>query len=105
MSGHSKWHNIRLRKQAQDARKSKVFAKISREIMAAAREGGGDPESSVRLRVAMEKASSRSACALSEPVCLPSRKRNKARVRRALGSSSCWFALRRPDTACSISDF
>jgi len=56
MSGHSKWHNIRLRKQAQDARKSKVFAKISREIMAAAREAGGDPESNVRLRVAMEKA-------------------------------------------------
>lgn len=56
MSGHSKWHNIRLRKQAQDQRKSKVFAKISREIMAAAREGGGDPESNVRLRVAMEKA-------------------------------------------------
>jgi YebC/PmpR family DNA-binding regulatory protein len=56
MSGHSKWHNIKLRKQAQDARKSKVFAKISREIMATARAGGGDPESNVRLRLAMDKA-------------------------------------------------
>jgi len=56
MAGHSKWHNIKLRKQAQDARKSKVFAKISREIMAAARAGGGDTESNVRLRLAMEKA-------------------------------------------------
>ena len=56
MSGHSKWHNIKLRKQAQDARKSKVFAKISREIMVAARAGGGDPDSNVRLRLAMDKA-------------------------------------------------
>jgi YebC/PmpR family DNA-binding regulatory protein len=56
MSGHSKWHNIKLRKQAQDARKSKVFAKISSEIMAAARAGGGDPEANVRLRLSMEKA-------------------------------------------------
>jgi len=56
MSGHSKWHNIKLRKQAQDARKSKVFAKISREIMAAARAGGGDPDANVRLRLAMDKA-------------------------------------------------
>ena len=56
MSGHSKWHNIKLRKQAQDARKSKVFAKLSREIMAAAREGGGDPEANSRLRLAVEKA-------------------------------------------------
>lgn len=56
MSGHSKWHNIKLRKQAQDARKSKIFAKISREIMAAARAGGGDPDINIRLRMSMEKA-------------------------------------------------
>lgn len=56
MSGHSKWHNIKLRKQAQDQKKSKVFAKISREIMAAAREAGGNPGTNVRLRIAMDKA-------------------------------------------------
>lgn len=56
MAGHSKWHNIKLRKQAQDARKSKTFAKITREIMAAARAGGGDPESNSRLRIAMDRA-------------------------------------------------
>jgi YebC/PmpR family DNA-binding regulatory protein len=56
MSGHSKWHNIKLRKQAQDQRKSKVFAKISREIMAAAKEGGGDAGSNNRLRMALDKA-------------------------------------------------
>jgi YebC/PmpR family DNA-binding regulatory protein len=56
MSGHSKWHNIKLRKQAQDTRKSKIFAKISREIMVAARAGGGDPDINVRLRMSMEKA-------------------------------------------------
>jgi len=56
MAGHSKWHNIKLRKQAQDARKSKTFAKISREIMAAARAGGGDAESNNRLRIALDRA-------------------------------------------------
>lgn len=56
MSGHSKWHNIKIRKQAQDARKGKVFGKLSREIIAAAREGGGDAEGNARLRAAVEKA-------------------------------------------------
>jgi len=56
MSGHSKWHNIRLRKQAQDARKSKLFGKITREIITAARAGGGDPGSNNRLRIAVDKA-------------------------------------------------
>lgn len=56
MAGHSKWHNIKLRKQAQDKAKSKVFGKISREIITAAREGGGDPDSNARLRTVLEKA-------------------------------------------------
>jgi YebC/PmpR family DNA-binding regulatory protein len=56
MSGHSKWHNIKLRKQAQDKAKSKIYGKLSREIMAAAREGGGDPSVNARLRTAVEKA-------------------------------------------------
>jgi len=58
MSGHSKWHNIKIRKQAQDKQKSKIFGKLSREIIAAAREGGGDPDANVRLRAAMDKARS-----------------------------------------------
>jgi YebC/PmpR family DNA-binding regulatory protein len=56
MSGHSKWHNIKIRKQAQDKQKSKVFGKISREIITAAREGGGDPDANARLRAALDKA-------------------------------------------------
>lgn len=57
MSGHSKWHNIRLRKGAQDLRKGKIFGKVAREIMVAAREGGsGDPEANSRLRTALERA-------------------------------------------------
>ena len=56
MSGHSKWHNIKLRKQAQDKAKSKVYGKISREIITAAREGGSDPDGNARLRAAIEKA-------------------------------------------------
>ncbi len=56
MSGHSKWHNIKIRKQAQDQKKGKIFGKLAREIITAAREGGGDPDSNNRLRAAMEKA-------------------------------------------------
>jgi len=56
MSGHSKWHNIRLRKGAQDAKKSKMFAKFGRALMASARDGGGDPDMNIRLRAIMEKA-------------------------------------------------
>ncbi|HNU22761.1 MAG TPA: YebC/PmpR family DNA-binding transcriptional regulator, partial [Mesotoga sp.] len=42
MSGHNKWANIKHRKGAQDAKRSKVFTKIIRELMVAAREGGSD---------------------------------------------------------------
>jgi len=56
MSGHSKWHNIKIRKQAQDARRSKLFGRLSREVIAAAREGGGDPASNNRLRATIDKA-------------------------------------------------
>ena len=56
MSGHSKWHNIKIRKQAQDQKKGKVFGKLSREIIVAAKEGGGAPDTNNRLRVAIEKA-------------------------------------------------
>jgi YebC/PmpR family DNA-binding regulatory protein len=58
MSGHSKWHNIKIRKQAQDKKKGKVFGKVVSENITAAREGGGDPNSNIRLRAAMEKARS-----------------------------------------------
>ena len=56
MSGHSKWHNIRLRKGKQDAERGKAFTKIGREIIVAAREGGGNPDSNASLRIAIEKA-------------------------------------------------
>jgi YebC/PmpR family DNA-binding regulatory protein len=56
MSGHSKWHNIRLRKARVDAQRGKIFTKLAREIIMAAREGGGDPASNAKLRDAIEKA-------------------------------------------------
>lgn len=56
MSGHSKWHNIRLRKGKQDAVRSKLFTKMAREIIVAAREGGGNPDTNLRLRLAIQKA-------------------------------------------------
>ncbi len=56
MAGHSKWKNIRIRKGKQDAIRGKMFTKLSREIIVAARSGGGDPGMNPRLRVAIEKA-------------------------------------------------
>ncbi|HRJ26646.1 MAG TPA: YebC/PmpR family DNA-binding transcriptional regulator [Fimbriimonadaceae bacterium] len=56
MAGHSKWKNIRIRKGKQDALRGKLFTKLSREIIVAARSGGGDPATNSRLRVAVEKA-------------------------------------------------
>lgn len=56
MAGHSKWKNIRLRKGKQDAIRGKLFTKLSREIIVAARSGGGDPDTNARLRVAIQKA-------------------------------------------------
>jgi YebC/PmpR family DNA-binding regulatory protein len=56
MSGHSKWHNIKRQKGANDAKKSKIFSKVSRLISVAARDGGGDPDSNPALRLAIQKA-------------------------------------------------
>ena len=56
MSGHSKWNNIKGRKSAQDAKRGKIFQKLSREIYMAAKNGGADPESNSALRLAMDKA-------------------------------------------------
>jgi YebC/PmpR family DNA-binding regulatory protein len=53
MSGHSQFKNIMYRKGAQDARRAKVFSKISREITVAIKEGGSDPEGNTRLRSAL----------------------------------------------------
>ncbi len=56
MSGHSHWSTIRRKKEANDAKRGAIFTKIAREIVIAAREGGGDPESNIRLRMVLEKA-------------------------------------------------
>ncbi len=56
MSGHSKWSTIKRKKAAVDAKRGQLFTRLAREITIAAREGGGDPETNVRLRLAVEKA-------------------------------------------------
>ena len=56
MAGHSKWANIKRQKARVDAVKGKVFAKLSREIIVAARLGGGDPDGNFQLRTAIDKA-------------------------------------------------
>ncbi|BAL61625.1 YebC/PmpR family DNA-binding transcriptional regulator [Melissococcus plutonius] len=55
MSGHSKWNNIQGRKNAQDAKRGKIFQKLSREIYMAAKTGGIDPAMNPSLRLAVDK--------------------------------------------------
>ncbi len=56
MAGHSKWANRVHRKTRQDKKRGKLFAKLSKQITVAAREGGGDPEANARLRLGIEQA-------------------------------------------------
>jgi YebC/PmpR family DNA-binding regulatory protein len=58
MAGHSKWKNIQGRKNAQDAKRGKIFQKLSREIYVAAKTGGTDPATNAALRLVMDKAKS-----------------------------------------------
>lgn len=57
MAGHSKWHNIKNKKEATDARKGKVFGQLAKQIRIAVKEGGsGDPNFNATLRTILEKA-------------------------------------------------
>ncbi len=56
MSGHSHWATIKHKKGAIDAKRGKLFSKLSRAIIIAARHGGGDPDANLKLRYAIDKA-------------------------------------------------
>lgn len=56
MSGHSKWSTIKRKKGAEDAKRGKIFTRLAREIMVAAREGGGDENFNPKLKLAVQKA-------------------------------------------------
>lgn len=56
MSGHSKWNNIKRKKEKTDAQKAKIFTKVGRELAVAAKEGGADPNVNFKLRDAIAKA-------------------------------------------------
>ncbi len=58
MAGHSKWANIKHRKERSDAKRGKIFTRLIKEITVASRLGGGDPSSNPRLRLAIDKARS-----------------------------------------------
>jgi len=58
MAGHSKWANIQHRKGAQDKKRAKIFTRLGKELTIAAREGGKDPDSNPRLRLALSSAKS-----------------------------------------------
>ncbi len=78
MAGHSKWDNIKHRKAAQDSIRSKEFAKFSKEIMVAAKAGGGDINTNSSLKLAVQKAKARS---------MPSKNIQKA-IDKAIGANS-----------------
>ena len=56
MSGHSKWASIKHKKAATDAKRGAAFTKVTREITAAAKDGGGNLETNIRLRAAISRA-------------------------------------------------
>jgi YebC/PmpR family DNA-binding regulatory protein len=56
MSGHNKWSTIKRKKGANDAKRGKIFTKVIKEILIAAKEGGGDPDTNSRLRLAIQNA-------------------------------------------------
>jgi YebC/PmpR family DNA-binding regulatory protein len=56
MAGHSKWANIKRRKEKVDAKKGKVFSRVSKEIINAVKHGGPDPKGNIKLRLAIQKA-------------------------------------------------
>ena len=58
MSGHSKWNNIKRKKEKTDGARAKVFTKIGREIAVAVKEGGGNPASNSKLAALIAKARS-----------------------------------------------
>lgn len=56
MSGHSKWANIKHKKERSDAKRGKIFTKLGREIMVSVKQGGGDPDTNAKLRDVIAKA-------------------------------------------------
>lgn len=56
MAGHSKWANIKHRKDKADRQKGKIFSRIAKEIISAVKQGGSDPKSNTKLRLAIQKA-------------------------------------------------
>ncbi len=56
MAGHSKWANIKHKKERADAKKGKAFSKVTKEIITAVKQGGSDPKTNARLRLALQKA-------------------------------------------------
>src|SRR3977135_2860004 len=60
MSGHSKWHSIKHKKGAADAKRGKIFTRLIKELSVAARSGGGDPDMNPRLRTIIAEAKANS---------------------------------------------
>src|ERR1043165_1602345 len=82
MSGHSKWHSIKHKKGAIDAKRGRAFTKLIKEITIAARIGGGDPEGNPRLRKAVSDAK-----AVNMPVDTDNRNRTVSEIRHVFSKN------------------
>ena len=84
MSGHSKWHTIKHKKGAADAKRGKIFTRIIKELTVAARAGGGDPDMNPRLRtiIAEAKASNMPPRTSSAPSAAAPAKSRASRTRK-----------------------
>ena len=71
MSGHSKWHTIKHKKGAADAKRGKIFTRIIKELTVAARNGGGDIETNPRLRTIVAEAKTSIAPFVAAPAKSP----------------------------------
>ena len=67
MSGHSKWHTIKHKKGAADAKRGKIFTRLIKELTVAARNGGGDPDMNPRLRTIVQEAKANNMPTLKPP--------------------------------------
>ena len=75
MSGHSKWHNIKLKKGKVDGQRGALFTKLSKEIILAAKNGSADPEANYRLKMAVDKSACEQHAARQHQACDRARQR------------------------------
>ena len=106
MAGHSKWANIQHRKKAQDAKRGKLFTRLIKEIVVAAKAGGSDLDANPSLRAAVDKAKSQSVPAARVSSTAPITRKfvTRVTVRQAsrFSSTACPTTAIAPSPMCAM---